>query len=106
MGSNRRNAANILKGEKEILHYCLTYTENNIALLEMDWESFNVATSTVEYTESSYVTTVLSKLMQEKSDSPSSYNSNTFQILVILATLVATVSATIWFKKQDHIKRS
>ena len=72
MGSNRRNAANILKGEKEILHYYLTFTENNIALLEMDWESFTVATSTVEYTESSYVTTVLSKLMEKKTVIPTS----------------------------------
>ena len=72
MGSNRRNAANILKGEKEILHYYLTFTENNIALLEMDWESFTVATSTVEYTESSYVTTVLSKLMEKKAVIPTS----------------------------------
>ena len=104
MGSNRRNAANILKGEKEILHYYLTFTERNIALLEMDWESFTDATSAAEYTEGSYVTTVLSKLIEKKPVSPSSYDASTVQALGILSTLVAILSVTNWFKDPKIIK--
>ena len=66
MGSNRRNAANILKGEKEILHYYLIFTNNNMALLKMDWKTFSVATFEDDRSKNTYVGTVLLKLMQKK----------------------------------------
>ena len=65
MGSNRRNALNILKGEKEILQYYLTFTESNIVLLDMDEASFTIATAAAS-TENSYASTVLSELMRKK----------------------------------------
>ena len=89
MGSNRRNAANILKGEKELLHYYLSFTEKNIALLEMDWESFIYATTETHHTNSSYITSVLSKLMLEKPVS-SRYDLNTVKAIAFLGTLIAS----------------
>ena len=65
MGSNRRNALNILKGEKEILQYYLTFTESNIVLLDMDEASFTIATAAAS-TENSYASTVLSELIRKK----------------------------------------
>ena len=93
MGSNHRNAASILKAEKEIIHYYLAFTEKNIALLEMDWESFTLATTLAQHNESSYVTTILSKLMHEK-PSVSSYDLSTVQALGLLISIIGT----IWFK--------
>ena len=102
MGSNRRNAANILKGEKEILHYYLTFTENNLALLEMNLKSFTVATQSVQHTPSSYVTLVLSKLIREKPVPSLLYDSG-FGILAIL--IAAILSGIVWFKHTQKMHK-
>ena len=65
MGSKRRNALNILKGEKEILHYYMTLTDNTMALLEMDYDAFMIVTTEAQQVKDAYITTVLTKLMQE-----------------------------------------
>ena len=65
MGSKRRNALNILKGEKEILHYYMTLTDNTMALLEMDYDAFMMVTTEAQQVKDAYITTVLTKLMQE-----------------------------------------
>ena len=77
MGSKRRNALNILKGEKEILYYYMTLTDNTMALLEMDYDAFMIVTTEAQQVKDAYITTVLTKLMQENQNGSQSSDMKT-----------------------------